>query len=228
MGLRTVVPLLLPFVVVAACSGGPSATAPPGVNDPCYEVAFFEGREYSVQNAIVHPAPGEAVGRIRIPGCFTGRSETLRDIWNEVARLPGVEPSRAVVDTEDPEVIYVSADLDHYPAALDRYFTMPRCDPELSPIYVAGPWLSIPGTDANTEPDPVPPYQVELLVAESSARRYENTEILIVVPPGLGMPIAQEDIEESLWGGGSLRVTATCEGRRFVAEGIEVVPPLTD
>ena len=126
-----------------------------------------------------------------------------------------------------PEVIYVRADLDSYPPGIDRYFAAPECVSADEPIDLEGPWLSIPGTDANKEPDPVPPYRVEVLVVRSSASRYANAELTIAVPPTLGMPITHADVEKALWGGGrSLRVTAACDGERFIAESIEVIQPV--
>ena len=72
-----------------------------------------------------------------------------------------------------------------------------------------GPWLAIPGTDANVEPDPVPPYSVEMLVARTSAPGYADAELRILVPPSLGIPITHEDVAASLWTGGTIRVVAS-------------------
>lgn len=192
----------------------------------CPSVAFFDGRKYFGRNAVVHPVPGEPVGEARIPGCSdTGQSEAPPDEWRTVAALPGVDAGVAVVDAEIPEFIYVRADLDSTPPAVARYFAAPDCVPSDEPIDLEGLWLSIPGTDANREPDPVPPYRVEVLVESTSSSRYENAELTIAVPPTLGRPISHADVAESLWGGGSLRIIAACDGTRFVAESIEVIPP---
>lgn len=218
------------LVLASACSdgeAGPAGEGSSGGSAACASIAFLDGREYVSRNAIVHPVPGEIVGEVRIPGCNDQGVETPPpDEWVTVAALPGVEKRVAVVDADSPEVIYISADQDPLPPSVERYFTAPRCDSADAPITLEGPWLSIPGTDANKEPDPVPPYRVELLVAESSASRYLNSELMISVPPALGMPIMHTDIEESLWEGGSLRIMAVCEGPHFVADSIEVIPPV--
>jgi hypothetical protein len=218
-------------VLASACGGADRSSegseVSSGGSASCAWVAFLDGHEYLGGNAVVHPVPGETVGEIRIPGCNdTGQSEAPPDEWRTVAVLPGVDASVAVVDAEMPEVIYVRADLDSYPSGIDRYFDAPECVSADEPIDLEGPWLSIPGTDANKEPDPVPPYRVEVLVVKSSASRYANAELTIAVPPTLGMPITHADVEESLWGGGSLRVTAACDGERFIAESIEVIRPV--
>jgi len=166
------------------------------------------------------------VGEIRIPGCNdTGQPESAPDEWRIVAALSGIDRSVSVVDAEVPEIIYVREGLDSLPPEVDRYFTAPDCASQDEPIDLEGPWLSIPGTDANEEPDPVPPYGVEVLVEKTSASRYANAELTIGVPSTLGMPITHADVEESLWGRGSLRVTAACDGMRFVAKSIQVIPP---
>jgi hypothetical protein len=211
-------------ISISACSPG-SEPIDQG-QGTCAPIAFLDGREYMTQNTSVRPVPGEAVGEIRIPACNdTGQAEAPPDEYRSVSALPDVDPSVAVVDAEVPEVIYVAADLNPYPAEINRYLTPPKCVQGDAPVELQGPWLSIPGTNANKEPDPVPPYQVEVLVVSSSAPRYENAELLIGVAPELGMPITHADVEESLWGGGSLRVTATCDGGRFVAEDLTVIPP---
>ena len=64
-----------------------------------------------------------------------------------------------------------------------------------------------------------------MLVAESSSPRYLDAEIIIDVPPDLGSPLSHEDVESSLWEGGTLRVRSTCDGDRFVAEHVEAFPP---
>ena len=218
--------MVLGLFCLAACSGGSDAATPPTAHGTCAPIAFFEGREYHSQNAVVHPVPGEIVGEIRIPGCNdTGESETPSDAMRQVASLPGVDVAVAVVDAGG-EVIYMAGeDQDPTPPEILHYFIAPNCEQQDAPIVLEGRWLSIPGTDANIEPDPVPPYGVEILVAESSSPAYLNAELTIAVPPSLGMPITHTDIEESLWEGGTLRVVARCEGERFVAETVEVFPP---
>jgi hypothetical protein len=218
---RRTLALLVGVALLASACG--SVNRPSGT---CAPQAFLDDQEFVSVNAAVHPVPGETLGEIRIPGCNdTGEERDPPDEFRMVARLPGVDPSVAVVDAQIPEVIYVRVDLQPFPQELDRYRTAPGCREGDAPMELAGTWLSIPGTNANIEPDPVPPYSVELLVTDPSVPRYLNAELVVAVPPSLGMPITQDDIEQSLWEGGSLRVTAACDGERFVAESIEVIPP---
>lgn len=208
MQTSTIASLIGLAVLASACGGADRSSegseVSSGGSASCASVAFLDGHEYLGRNAVVHPVPGETVGEIRIPGCNdTGQSEAPPDDWRTVAVLPGVDASVAVVDAEMPEVIYVRADIDSYPPGIDRYFAAPECVSADEPIDLEGPWLSIPGTDANKEPDPVPPYRVEVLVVKSSASRYANAELTIAVPPTLGMAITHADVEESLWGAGA-------------------------
>jgi len=186
----------------------------------------MDGQKYVMLNATVHPVPGEVVGNSRIPGCNdTGQASAPPDELRSVARLPGVRPADAVVDAEVPEIIYVSAELPTAPSGVERFMTAPTCAPDGAPIDLEGPWLSIPGTDANVEPDPVPPYRVEMLVTSSSAPEYLNAELEILVPPALGTPITHEDVRSALWTGGTIHVVATCRGDRFIATAIATSPP---
>lgn len=214
------VALVVPLIGLAAACGSTQG------NGMCAPIAFLDGREFVTQNAVVHPTPGTVVGQMRIPGCNdTGQDETRPDGFRSVASLPGVDASVAVVDAEDPETIYVIADRHSFPPELDRYFVAPTCREADAPIDLGGPWLAIPGTDANVDPDPVPPYSVEMLVTDTSAPRYANAELTILVTPSLGMPITHADVEGSLWTGGTIHVLASCRGDRFVADSVLATPP---
>lgn len=220
MGGRLVL-LTLTLGLLAGCA----SASEPSAQATCVVIADFEGQQYHSRNALVHPSPGAVLGDITIPGCNDTGGEQPPDESRSVASLPGVDKSVALVDAEIPEVIYVRADLERLPPEVERYFVAPVCRPEDAPIDLAGPWLSIPGTDANVEPDPVPPYWVEMLVASSSSSAYLDAELRILIPPSLGMPITHEDVEKSLWTGGTVRVSARCRGARFVADAVATMPP---
>ncbi|MGZ8567626.1 MAG: hypothetical protein ACXWXS_11305 [Actinomycetota bacterium] len=186
----------------------------------CATILFYPSNApgaYS-ENAVVHPVPGEIVGEIRIPWCNdTGESVSPPDAVRQVASISGVDVTVAVVDAGG-EVIYVAgADPDPLPPEILHYFIAPNCEQQDAPIELEGPWLSIPGTDASVEPDPVPPYGVEILVAESSSPAYLNAELTIAVPPTLGMRITHTDIEESLWRAGP---SASSRGARESASSL--------
>ena len=48
----------------------------------------------------------------------------------------------------------MKADLIDLPPEAERYFVAPMCREADAPIHLEGPWLSIPGTNANVEPEP--------------------------------------------------------------------------
>lgn len=223
---RSIALLVCLIAGASACGGTDAPLADAGAFGACASVVFLNGHEYAGRYAEVRPVPGEVVGDARIPGCDdTGMPTTPPDEHVSVARLPGVDPEVAVVDLANPQTIYVRSDLDLLPEAVTRFFTAPSCAAEDSPIELEGQWLSIIGPGETTEVDLVPPYGVGMLVAESSAPRYLDAEIIIDVPPALGSPLSHEDVESSLWEGGTLRVRSTCHGERFVAERIEALPP---
>ena len=92
-------------------------------------------------------------------------------------------------------------------------------------MQISGRWLGIVGADGSTELDLNPPYDVRIRVNAASLAAYERAELTIRVPPSLGRPLTRRDIESSLWRGGTLKTTVTCNDGEFVASSIEAAPP---
>ena len=175
---------------------------------------------------MVEPVPGEVLGAVVIPGCNdTGGTSPPPAEHLLVARLPGVDPSVAVVSSGDPWTIFVREDLDPLPGEITRLLVAPTCDATDEPLDLDGPWLGIIGADGKTELDMVPPYDVEMQVEQASSKIYERADITIRVPASLGEPLTREDVRSSLWKGGTIHVVAGCDGDRFVAQQVEAFPP---
>lgn len=49
--------------------------------------------------------------------------------------------------------------------------------------------------------------------------------LAVLVGLALGRPVTREDVRSSLWEGGTIAVTASCEEGRFVADEVETFPP---
>lgn len=77
----------------------------------------------------------------------------------------------------------------------------------------------------HTEVDLVPPYDVTLLAEKGSPPRYARAYLTVRVPAALGRPLDRVDVESSLWEGGTISVTARCEGGALVATDVEAGPP---
>jgi hypothetical protein len=45
------------------------------------------------------------------------------------------------------------------------------------------------------------------------------------VPAALGKPLTRADLRASLWNGGTITVTATCRGGRYIATQVTAAPP---
>jgi hypothetical protein len=222
----SVVLVSIALVTVLTACGSPDSRGLVSGGGSCANIAIFEGREYTGRNAVRHPSAGVVLGEARVPACnHPNASSPVSDEFVRVATLPGFEPEVAVVDAVMPEVIYVRSDVDPLPAEIDWFFTAPSCARGDIPIALRGTWLGIVGPGGSTELDLVPPYRVMMLVARSSSPRFVDAEINILVPPSLGSPLTHEDVETSLWQGGTLRVRSTCHGERFVAESVESSPP---
>jgi hypothetical protein len=121
---------------VACASQG---SGDPAAQSTCVSTASFDGTAYVSRHVQVHPVPGEALGQARVPGCNdTGQAQAPPDEFVDVARLPGVDPSIAVVSSDFPEVIYIRADLRDIPPDVMAYFNPPGCQPADIPITLEG------------------------------------------------------------------------------------------
>jgi len=193
----------------------------------CASLIVFEGNRYLGRGVGVQPVPGEILGVAVMPACDdTGQGSGGPDERIEVAALPGVEPTTAVVEADDPgSTIFIRDGIDQLPPELTAYFEAPTCRPGDAPIGLEGTWLGILGTDGHTELDMDPPYDVDMLVEHSTVTRYERAYLTIGVPTSLGRPLTREDVRTSLWEGGGIQITASCSGDLFVAQRIEAFPP---
>jgi hypothetical protein len=161
-----------------------------------------------------------------MPGCNdTGQQSPAAEEHLRVAELRGVDPDVAVVWVDSPDRVFVREGLDPLPPAVTKLVNAPDCDPHDAPIRLRGGWLGIIGADGRTEVDLIPPYVLMLRVDQASAARYERVHLVVRVPPELGTPLTRADIRSSLWEPGTIAVTATCKGDRFIAVGVQAFPP---
>lgn len=223
------------FVITSALMASDS---PSEGDEACASLLVFNGVNYSEYRVAVQPILGDRLGVAVVPACSDGDGQDSTDpnlgggpesigpdIRVEVARVQGVDPRTAIALADDPSSLFVNEGIDPLPPELDPYFEAPGCKSESAPVRLRGKWLSILGADGETELDMAPPYDVEMLVEDSTVVSYERATLRIRVPPSLGHPLTREDIRGSLWKGGDLQLLASCSGDSFVAESIEVMGP---
>jgi hypothetical protein len=199
--------------------GGGSASS-------CAFVVHFRGHAYSALTVAIEPVPGPVLVDALMRGCNdTGQQSPPGEEHLRVAELPGVDPDVAVVWVDSPDRVFVREGVDPLPPAVAELVHAPDCNPRDAPVRLRGPWLGIIGADGKTELDLVPPYNLMLRVDEASAARYERAHLVVRVPPELGTPITHADIRSSLWEPGTITVTTTCEGDRFIAVRVQAFPP---
>lgn len=224
---RFILPSIAISLFLSACSGSPGrheGTRPGAIGaGSCAFVVEFRGQTYVGRQAILQPEPGDFVGYASMPQCSDG-VEPVRDEEISVVTLPGVDPEVAVVWNGNPGTVLINEDLGALPDEAQRYFERPDCRAEDEPIELFGPWLGILGADGETELDLLPPYDLELLVHRASDPRYEGFDLFVRVPAAAGEPLVKEDVRTSLWEGGAISITASCQGDRFVAEGVKTYP----
>jgi hypothetical protein len=142
-----------------------------------------------------------------------------------VSSLPGVPASDALVMPGNDDTLLVRDGLRDLPPAVVALTRPPSCQPSDEPILLNGAWLGILSADGETELDLIPPYDLSIQVTSASNPRYERAELTVRVPPSLGRPVSHADIENSLWTGGSIAITAACDGSRYVASDVQVLLP---
>lgn len=190
--------------------------------ESCANRIIFDGSEYLGRAAIVLPVPGDIIGVADVPGCpDEGEGRPSVDEHIEVASVMDIDPAIALVAADDPSTIFIREGMGRLPAELTAFFEPPLCRSSDAPIALDGTWLGILSPDGTTELDMVPPYNIEMLVERSTVKRYERANLTILVPASLGKPLTREDVRMSLRQGREIRILASCEGGRFVAESVE-------
>jgi hypothetical protein len=203
---------------------GPPLGGPVG-SGSCAFVAHFRGGSYEGRTVVVEPPIGESLGEAVLPPCDDTAADDPGDGERiPVKRVPGIDPGVAVVWEGRPSRLLIRAGVEPLPPELQRYFERPVCDPATEPIMLHGTWTGIVQPDETTELDLEPPYDLELSVLVASDRAYEGADLVVRVPQSAGRLISKKDVRTSLWKGGSIDVTARCDGPRFIAEAAETYP----
>jgi Family of unknown function (DUF6281) len=198
--------------------GGPTS----GVSGSgsCAFIAHYRGATYNGVSVQVAPELGRRLGTASLPSCEGGGSQTLA-----VAAMKGVSPAVALVWVGTNDTLLVRKGVRHLPSAVTRLLHTPACRPADAPIRLQGPWGGILGADGKTELDMRPPYDLELFTARGTPARYRRAFLTVRVPASLGRPLTEHDIHASLDKGGSITITATCAGGRYVAQRVRAHPP---
>lgn len=214
---------VLAFIATGACGSGGTTQ---GGSGSCAFIAHFEGARYERLTVEVAPPEGQPIGTATLPPCDdTGEGDTGDGEEIEIGRLDGVPPRDAVLWRGHPDTVLVREGLKTYPQEVTRLLEAPACDPGDTPIRLSGPWLGILGADGKTELDLEPPYDVDMFVEEASEARYEGAYISVRVPSRAGRPLSREDVQESLWEGGTVIADVRCAIKGYVAETITAQPP---
>ena len=222
------------LTVGAGCGGASDEVSTQGANTgevgaaSCAFVVEHDGHRYFGNTARIGPVEGRPLGTAIQPGCQDTVNEPVpADNKIEISEIEGVPPELAIMIQGGEDTILVRDDVDYarLPPEVTRLLNGTSCDSGGQPVQISGNWLGILGADGNTELDLNPPYDVRIRVNEASLAAYERAELTIRVPPSLGRPLTRRDIESSLWEGGTLKATVTCNDGEFVASSIEAAPP---
>jgi hypothetical protein len=203
----------------------PRRSAAPGSLNSCKFIATFEGRTYAGLSVAITPMEGVPLGSAEVPGCNDTGGSPAPSSMIPVSSLPGVPASDALVMPGNDDTLLVRDSLRDLPSAVLALTRPPSCRASDEPIVLNGQWLGILSADGETELDLIPPYDLSIHVASASNARYERAQLTIRVPPSLGRPISHADVENSLWKGGSIAITAGCDGSLFVAIDVHVLLP---
>jgi hypothetical protein len=205
-------------VVAAGCTGNAGGAA-----GSCGLVVHFGGRTYGGNGVQVQPRPGRPVGVGVIPGCNDG--EPAASLHVHLATIPGVPARIALQAREWNDAVFVNWAQRPLPRTVTRLFHAPTCHPTDAPIELRGPWGGIIKPDGSTELTMIPPYNVNLLVRESSVARYARAFLTVRVPASLGRPLTEHDVHAYLLHRGWIRATVSCAEGHFVASALSAFPP---
>jgi hypothetical protein len=190
----------------------------------CAMIVEFDGRTYIGSGVSVSPREGDAIGSGVMLGCDDGNGASA-DEAIQLAEIEGVSPQIAVAWRGNGDTVFIAEGVDPFPPELQELTNAPVCVAADAPIALAGPWLGITASDGRTETNLQPPYDIEMFVEETSSPRYERAYLMVRVPQKLGQPLTEDDLRGSLWEGGTVEVSARCEGDLYLAESIEAHPP---
>ena len=219
--------LLLTALVAATGCAASHTSVQAGGSASCAYLVKFRGDTYAGTIVKVSPVPGRMLGKAIMPPCDDTGGQLPAEGGGpiRVAELPGVPPSIAVVPVGHDDTVFVRADRTDLPPKLKRLMRAPTCAAGDAPISLAGPWLGILAPGGRTEVDLVPPYTVSLLALHASPDRYARAFLDVRVGASRGRPITRAELRASLLRGGTISVTATCRGGRYVATHVETAPP---
>ena len=203
---------------VSSSSGGSSSAV-------CALAVEFRGATYFGQSVSIAPEAGEIVGEAGLPACNDTNGASEEDEVVEVASFPGLSPDIALVWPGRGDIVFIREGTEPLPPQIARLSSPPGCDQKDVPIDLRGTWIGILGADGDTETDLVPPYDLEMYVAEASHDRYLRATINVRVPSELGRPLDRDDVKSSLWEGGDIEVVSTCGPKGFVAQEVRAFPP---
>lgn len=224
------------LALTAVCLGaGCGGTETDVTGDPqseaqgsCIFAVQYDGHRYVGHAAPVNPVEGKQLGTATQPGCRdTPDGPEPDEAEVEVAEIEGVSPDLAITiqGRDDSVLIRDDVDFKRLPPELARLLSPPSCNSGESPVEISGIWRGILGADGNTEVDLDPPYDVEIQVIDTSFADYERADLTVRVPTTLGHPLSRDDIESSLWEGGTITATVSCRNGDFVASAIKAEPP---
>jgi uncharacterized protein DUF6281 len=219
-------PRMLILLAALALALGAAACGSGSTEEPaaCSVVARYDGRSYAPVRVAVAPPAGAPLATVTVARCDEDAAAGTQQIT--LARLPGVSPqvALAVPSWDDRLLLARGAQL---PASAQRLLHAPTCRAEDAPLTVQGPWLSLHKVGSSAKGTLNPPYAVDLRVASASADRYLGALLTVTVPASLGRPLEYHDLHKSLLRGGTITITALCDGDTFVAQRLHSDPPRT-
>jgi hypothetical protein len=192
----------------------------------CAALVRYHGATYVGEGVRVAPVAAGPAGTAIEPPCQDTPGGSSGPQTIRVLRIQGVSPHVALIWAGIDHVVLVRRSLgSHLPKRLRRLFEAPSCRIADAPIRLRGRWDGILGANGKTELDMRPPYDVTMKVADASSRRYLHAFLTVRVPAALGRPLSEADIHRSLGKGGTIAITATCAGGRYVAQRVRAFPP---
>ena len=219
VGMVAALPLL-----AGACSSGVGGTSDE-TSRSCVARLVVDGREYTGTGGLVREpdVTGEEV-EATLPGCNDTGGEDAPDEAVIAFALDGIDPQTALLFGSDVYISEGSPQDEHLSELLRHWRSVPACE-TAGPFTLSGDWLGVRGPhEPDVDGDIRAPYRLTMHV-DDGPEQYVRTQVVVRVTASTTPALDQDDVETSLWAGGTVTAEVECDGRRFVAVSVSSSPP---
>jgi hypothetical protein len=209
----------LPLGLTSCAGSGPDLGETTGASASCAAVLRVDGATYlGIGGLRRDPAvTGEEVEAV-MPGCNDTGGEAPPDEFVSAQVLSEVDSDTAILFDG---AVYVR-DGSEAPEQLTYWRTAPTCDTD-GTFELSGGWLGVQGPHKPEHDGDIQlPYRISMHVDEGP-EEYRGAQITVRADTSTSPALGPEDVESSLWTGGTVTAQVQCDGAQFEAIALTAV-----